>query len=95
MATSNLLLRNDTVLGVCEGLGRDLGFNPLWLRLAFIGPLFFFPLATIGVYLGLGLIVALASFAAPDRAVPTATVERLDQPVQAEAASDDDLRLAA
>ena len=28
-----LPLRNDTILGVCEAIGQDFGFNPLWLRL--------------------------------------------------------------
>ena len=41
--TTPLPLRNDTILGVCEAIGQDFGFNPLWLRLAFIAPLFFAP----------------------------------------------------
>jgi phage shock protein C len=55
-----LPLRNDTILGVCEALGQDFGFNPLWLRLAFIAPLFFVPLWTIAGYLGLGALVAVS-----------------------------------
>jgi phage shock protein PspC (stress-responsive transcriptional regulator) len=57
--TTPLPLRNDTILGVCEAIGRDFGFNPLWLRLAFILPLFFAPTAAIAAYLGLGLVVGL------------------------------------
>lgn len=53
----NLFTRNDTILGVCEGLGEDFGFNPLWLRLAFIAPLFWFPLEMVMLYAGLGLAV--------------------------------------
>ena len=53
-----LPLRHDTILGVCEAVGQDFGFNPLWLRLAFIAPIFFAPAATVGAYLGLGLVVA-------------------------------------
>ena len=53
----NLFTRNDTILGVCEGLGEDFGFNPLWLRLAFIAPLFWFPLEMVMLYVGLGLAV--------------------------------------
>ena len=26
--TTNLMLRNDTILGVCEAIGQDFGFNP-------------------------------------------------------------------
>ena len=27
-----LPLRNHTILGVCEGIGEDFGFNPIFLR---------------------------------------------------------------
>jgi len=63
-----LPLRHDTILGVCEAIGRDFGFNPLWLRLAFIAPIFFAPTATIAAYFGLGLVVALTNWLAPDKA---------------------------
>ena len=53
-----LPLRSDTILGVCEAVGQDFGFNPNYLRLAFIAPLFVAPAASIGAYLGLGVIVA-------------------------------------
>jgi phage shock protein C len=65
--TTPLPLRNDTILGVCEAIGRDFGFNPIWLRLAFIAPLFFAPAAAIGAYLGLGAIVGLINWFAPDK----------------------------
>ena len=52
--TTNLFRRRDTF---CEAVGQDFGFNPLWLRLALIAPLFFFPVQTIAAYFGLGLIV--------------------------------------
>src|SRR3546814_20792094 len=42
--TTNLFRRKDTFFGLCEAVGRDFGFNPLWLRLAFIPPLFIFPI---------------------------------------------------
>ena len=64
--TTPLPLRNDTILGVCEALGRDFGFNPLWLRLAFIAPLFFAPTLTILAYLGLGAVVGLINWFAPN-----------------------------
>jgi phage shock protein PspC (stress-responsive transcriptional regulator) len=62
-----LPLRNDTILGVCEAIGRDFGFNPLYLRLAFIAPLFFAPTATILAYLGLGLVVGAINWFAADQ----------------------------
>jgi phage shock protein C len=73
-----LPLRSDTILGVCEAIGRDFGFNPLWLRLAFIAPIFFAPVATVLAYLGLGLVVGLTNWFAADKqgeALASASVE--------------------
>jgi len=62
-----LPLRHDTILGVCEAIGQDFGFNPIWLRLAFIAPVFVAPMAAIAAYLGLGAIVAAARYFAPNQ----------------------------
>jgi phage shock protein PspC (stress-responsive transcriptional regulator) len=62
-----LPLRSDTILGVCEAIGQDFGFNPLWLRLAFVASIFFAPMAGIAAYLGLGLIVAATRYFAPNK----------------------------
>lgn len=70
--TTPLPLRSDTILGVCEAIGRDFGFNPIWLRLAFIVPLFFAPSMTIAAYFGLGLLVGAVNYFSPDK--------HLDQP---------------
>jgi phage shock protein C len=71
---TNLALRNDTILGVCEAIGQDFGINPTWLRVAFCAPVFWNPAAVIGAYLALGLVVAATRYAFPDRhdAVKTA-----------------------
>lgn len=73
--TTNLFRRRDTFFGVCEAVGQDFGFNPLWLRLAFIAPIFFFPVQSFAAYFGLGAVV-LASRrlfpAKPAGAAPTA-----------------------
>jgi phage shock protein C len=66
-ANTNLLLRNDTILGVCEAIGQDFGFNPTWLRIAFCAPVFWNPTAVAAVYLVLGLVVAATRLAFPDR----------------------------
>ena len=68
-SSSNLALRNDTILGVCEAIGQDFGFNPNWLRIAFCAPIYWNPALVIGVYLGLGVLVAATRFAFPDRTV--------------------------
>lgn len=65
---ANLFTRHDTLFGVCEGLGQDLGVPPNLLRLAFAGLLFFSPLAAIGVYAGLGVLVLATRLLFPSRA---------------------------
>ncbi len=62
-----LPLRNDTLLGVCEAIGQDFGFNPLWLRLAFVAPLFISPMAAFGAYFALGAVVAATRYFAPNK----------------------------
>ena len=79
---SSLPWRNDTMLGVCEGLGEDLGIHPNVLRIAFASVFYLAPVAVIATYLGLGLIVAAARYAFPDRApaaVEAPTVTANDQ----------------
>jgi phage shock protein C len=66
---TNLILRNDTILGVCEAIGQDFGINPTWLRVAFCLSVFLNPVLAVGVYLGLGLLVAGTRFAFPNRTV--------------------------
>ena len=62
----NPFTRGDTVLGICEALGEDFRFNPLLLRVAFAIGLFINPFATIGAYLGLGLVVLLSRLVVPN-----------------------------
>lgn len=84
-----VLRRPHTVLGVCEAIGEDFGFNPLYLRIAFASGLFFSPLWVIAGYFGLGLVVALSRWISPVvSAAPLAAAE--DAPVEEE-----QLRLAA
>lgn len=64
---TNLMLRNDTILGVCEALGQDFGVDPMWLRVAFCVPIYWNPAVVVGVYLALGVLVAATRFALPDR----------------------------
>lgn len=93
----NLLTREDTLLGVCQGLAEDLGFNPLWLRLAFTIGLFFQPAGALAGYAAAGLIVLASRLIFPDprpaRAAET-TGEQTAPAEQAEA-EPDELPLAA
>jgi phage shock protein PspC (stress-responsive transcriptional regulator) len=82
MQDDNLLLRDDTMLGVCQGLGEDFGFNPIWLRMAFGAMLLINPIAVVGTYLGLGLLVATSRLIFPR---PRLAVGALQSSAQAEA----------
>ena len=92
MTTQTMLpLRHDTILGVCEAIGQDFGFNPTWLRLAFIAPIFFAPVWTVAAYLGLGLLVAATRLLFKDKPASEQVVD-----VQAvELVEDDTLPMAA
>ena len=88
------LRRPDTLLGVCQALADDMGFNPLWLRLVFAAGLFWQPTLVIGVYLALGALVLVSRLLFPDtRRVPA---EAAASPQAAEVAeTEEKLPLAA
>ena len=94
--TTNLFRRRDTFFGICEAVGQDFGFNPLWLRLAFIAPLFLFPVQTFAAYFGLGAIVLASRLLFP--AKPGAAEQPVLSEVGGAAPTDDkaeELALAA
>lgn len=64
-AQPNLFTRDDTFFGVCEGLGEDFGIHANWLRLAFAGAFFFAPALVTGVYVLLGVVVAVSRWMFP------------------------------
>ena len=82
-----LPFRGDTILGVCEGIGQDLGFNPLYLRLVFASVFYFDPMVVVGSYLALGAGLALARWLYP---VPTAPVVQATADSTAPAADNED-----
>lgn len=75
----NLITRDDTFLGVCEGLGEDLGIHGNVFRAGFAVALFFSPVATIAAYFGLGLLVLATRLMAPNP-------KRAPQPAEPETA---------
>jgi phage shock protein PspC (stress-responsive transcriptional regulator) len=89
-----LPLRNDTLLGVCEAIGQDFGINAIWLRLAFIAPLFFAPVLTISVYFGLGLLVAATRYFFPRNTLDAPVLVSSNPPV-ATAEKEQPLKIAA
>jgi phage shock protein PspC (stress-responsive transcriptional regulator) len=88
MTGQNLLARDDTFFGVCQGIGEDLGFSPNWLRLAFGVSLLWNPPVVIGTYVALGMVVLAARLIAPN---PKAA----KNPVIAEAAPAEAVRIEA
>ena len=52
-----LPLRSHTILGVCEAIGEDFGFNPTFLRIPLAATVLYSPTYAIGTYLALGLAV--------------------------------------
>lgn len=57
----------ENLFGVCAAIGQDLGFNPLWLRLAFAISLLFQPVAVLSAYVLLGLTVTASRMLYPGR----------------------------
>ncbi|UUR09112.1 PspC domain-containing protein [Sphingomonas glaciei] len=78
---NNVAFRNDTILGVCEALGHDLGFNPNFLRVPLGAGIIFAPVAMLGIYVALGVIVFVSRTFFPDKieqvAEPAVQVEEL------------------
>jgi phage shock protein PspC (stress-responsive transcriptional regulator) len=52
-----LPLRPHTILGVCEAIGEDFGFNPIFLRVPFAATVLVSPLWSIVAYFALGAVV--------------------------------------
>lgn len=46
----NLFFRRDTLFGACQGVGDDLGINPLWLRLPLAATILYSPTLAFGLY---------------------------------------------
>jgi len=74
-----LPLRKDNFLGVCEALGQDLHIHANIIRVIFGTVLIFQPLLVVGTYLGLGVLVFLTRWIAPDvrAAAPAAPIDEV------------------
>lgn len=60
-----LPLRSHTILGVCEAIGEDFGFNPTLLRVPFAATVLLSPLWAVVGYFALGAIVLVSRLAFP------------------------------
>jgi phage shock protein C len=62
----NPLTRPDTLLGVCQAIGEDFGFNPIYLRVALALGLLWNPTAMFVAYFALGAAVLISRLIAPN-----------------------------
>ena len=62
-----LPLRSHTILGVCEAIGEDFGFNPIFLRIPLAAMVVVNPLIAIGGYFALGAVVLASRLLFPVR----------------------------
>ena len=61
-----LPLRSHTILGVCEAIGEEFGFNPVYLRTLFAASVIYSPTMAVAAYLLLGLGVMAARLLFPN-----------------------------
>ena len=52
-----LPLRSHTILGVCEAIGEDFGFNPTLLRVPFAASVLYSPMWAVIAYFAVGAVV--------------------------------------
>lgn len=52
-----LPLRSHNILGVCEAIGEDFGFNPVLLRVPFAASVLYSPVWAVIAYFALGAVV--------------------------------------
>ena len=60
-----LPLRSHTILGVCEAIGEDFGFNPVFLRIPLAAMVIWSPMVAFGLYFALGAVVLASRLLAP------------------------------
>lgn len=89
-----LWARDHTLLGVCEALGEDFGFNPMFLRIPFAVLLLWNPTIVVATYFGLGALVLATRWLAPNPRAAASTLVSSAEPATA-ANSDQDMALAA
>ena len=85
MSQTNLLFRDDTMLGVCQALGEDFRFHPNWLRAGLAVMFLWSPPAALAAYAGAIPFVLVSRWLAPNPrpapAVEAETVEAEAEPL--------------
>src|SRR3982751_2590252 len=77
-----LPLRSHTILGACEAIGEDFGFNPVLLRIPFAASVLWSPLWAIVAYFVLSAVVLGSRLLFPKRSAVDAAAIR-EQPAAA------------
>jgi phage shock protein C len=62
-----LPLRSHTILGVCEAIGEDFGFNPTFLRVPFAASVLYSPMWAVIAYFAVGALVLASRLLFPTR----------------------------
>jgi phage shock protein C len=65
---NSLSLRSDTMFGVCEALGQDIGISANWFRVAFAAGVIFNLEYAVVAYIGVGALVLISRLVYPSRA---------------------------
>ncbi|HEU0098499.1 MAG TPA: PspC domain-containing protein [Allosphingosinicella sp.] len=92
----SVFARDHTLLGVCEALGEDFGFNPIFLRVPLAVCLLLNPWAVVATYAGLGILVAFTRLVAPvPRQAAVAEAPAPAEADRAEAPAESDMAMAA
>ena len=93
---TNVFARDDTFFGVCQAIGEDLGFNPNYLRIAFALPLLYAPVATVGAYFALALLVLLTRLVLPNpRRAPVMEAVEVQEEAKVQADTNAPMPIAA
>lgn len=73
-----LPLRAHTILGVCEAIGEDFGFNPVLLRIPLAASVIVNPMIAIGTYFALGVVVFASRMLFPRPKAETTSVPQVE-----------------
>jgi phage shock protein C len=74
-----LPLRSHTILGACEAIGEDFGFNPTFLRVPLAASVIWNPMIAVAAYFGLGVAVLASRLLFPKPKSVDAETVRMEQ----------------
>ncbi|MBO9574894.1 MAG: PspC domain-containing protein [Sphingobium sp.] len=82
---NSIFTRSDTMFGICQALGEDLGISPTWFRIAVAASMIYSIQAAFIFYAGLGVLALVSRLVYPSRRA--ASVANEAAPVATEAAT--------